>query len=138
LKELCLRICNIIQEQRNNKDEEFVKSVSEFINNNYYDHELSLENISRVFGVSPSYCNKTFKTYTGYTIIQYLDELRFEKAKYLLKNSDYKLQDILDKTGYIDKVNFIRKFKKKEGVTPIQYRTMMRISSNNISSDITL
>ena len=127
VKQLCLKICKTIQSQWNSKEEILSNELIRLINDNYSDNSLSLTKIPEVFGISTSHCSKVFKKYTGYTIMQYVDNIRLEKVKELLRNSDDKLQDILNKTGYVDKVNFIRKFKKKEGITPIQYRNISKI-----------
>ena len=47
-----------------------------------------------------------------------------EKVKTLLKTTNLNLREIIDRVGYVDETNFIRKFKKFEGMTPIQYRAM--------------
>ena len=128
LKDLSLKICQMVQTQRNSMDEKLADGIIRFINKNFADNTLSSIRIAETFGVSVSHCNKIFKGCTGDTVMEYVDKLRLVKAKELLTNSDDKLQDILDKTGYVDKVNFIRKFKKKEGMTPIQYRSVFRRS----------
>jgi YesN/AraC family two-component response regulator len=128
LKDLSLKICQMVQTQRNSMDEKLADGIIRFINKNFADNTLSSIRIAETFGVSVSHCNKIFKGCTGDTVMEYVDKLRLVKAKELLINSDDKLQDILDKTGYVDKVNFIRKFKKKEGMTPIQYRSVFRRS----------
>ncbi|HOJ12103.1 MAG TPA: helix-turn-helix domain-containing protein [Clostridiales bacterium] len=138
LEDLCANICSIIQKKWNEKDEITVKAIVNYIKANYSNSSLSLEEISDTFGISPSFCGKNFKTFTGMTIMKYVDDLRFEKAKELLKDTNYNLQYIIDNTGYVDKVNFIRKFRKKEGVTPIQFRNMYRLSIHeNIQNDET-
>ncbi|NGP57936.1 helix-turn-helix domain-containing protein [Paenibacillus thiaminolyticus] len=46
--------------------------------------------------------------------------------KELLKHTDVPLRDIMSEVGYNDPTNFIRKFKKSDGLTPIQYRIAVR------------
>ena len=76
--------------------------------------------------LSASYISRFFKFQTGYTISNYLDNLRLDKAKKLLKETELSLKEILDSIGYVDPTNFIRKFKKSEGLTPMQYRIYAR------------
>ena len=44
------------------------------------------------------------------------------RAKHLLRTSSAKIREIIQECGYADEANFIRKFKKQEGITPMQYR----------------
>ncbi|MBD2863765.1 AraC family transcriptional regulator [Paenibacillus oceani] len=49
-----------------------------------------------------------------------------EQAKQHLRTTDIKLKDMLAQVGYVDQANFNRKFKRAEGLTPLEYRTMHR------------
>ncbi|MBP1991732.1 helix-turn-helix transcriptional regulator [Paenibacillus eucommiae] len=100
------------------------QNVLAYVNDCYTDPSVSLENIAEKFGVSPSYLSRYFKDQTGYPLMRYMDGMRMNKAKELLKNTDMKLKDIVEHVGYVDQTNFIRKFKRNEGITPIQYRNV--------------
>lgn len=63
-----------------------------------------------------------FKSETGHTPMQYVDMRRMENAKNLLINSNLNLKQIVEQSGYIDESNFIRKFKKIENITPMNFR----------------
>ena len=59
-------------------------------------------------------------------------QLSAADTKQLLRETNLSLQELLLQVGYTDKTNFIRKFKKLENVTPIQYRTAYQSKIINI------
>ena len=56
------------------------------------------------------------------TPMQYVDSLRMEIARRLLTTTTQSLRQIVEQCGYLDESNFARKFKKQEGITPMNYR----------------
>ncbi|MHB8128188.1 MAG: helix-turn-helix domain-containing protein, partial [Mobilitalea sp.] len=78
--------------------------------------------VSRIVDISPYYFSKLFKEETGENFIEYLTNIRIEKAKKLLQNRDVSIKNICVDTGYSDPNYFSRIFKKQVGVTPTEYR----------------
>lgn len=74
--------------------------------------------------MSYSYLSRYFKQQTGCNFIYYLYRLRIDKAKEMLKNSGFKINQIAENVGFSDVNNFIRMFKKYEGITPGKYREL--------------
>lgn len=58
-------------------------------------------------------------------MMRYLDTLRMENAKKLLRETELPINDIVLQSGYVDKGNFFRKFKKLNNLTPVQYREVL-------------
>jgi AraC-like DNA-binding protein len=106
-----------------------VKSIIEYINENYCRHDFSVGNMSKYFNTSSSNLTHYFKSNTGQTISNYVNNLRIEKAKELLIQKTYNLAEIVERIGYYDTSSFIKKFKSATGMTPIQYR---KSKSNNL------
>ncbi|MNP60632.1 HTH-type transcriptional regulator YesS [compost metagenome] len=73
--------------------------------------------------------SKGFKLYLGKNFIEYLTELRVQKAKDLIGGTDLKMYDIAGQVGYQNGY-FNRIFKKVEGMTPKQYREWVQNSSS--------
>lgn len=122
----CSKICNYIERQKESKNYELRDKIMELINERYNDSELCLELIaSKCGGLSPSYISRYFKDQTGYPLMQYIDMMRMNRAKELLRETSMPLREIINHVGYMDESNFIRKFKKKEGITPAQYRNLI-------------
>ena len=127
---LCLKISQFIDNCRNDKDNIVANAIIEYIEANYMDNTLSLDSIADCFGASVSYCSKVFKGYTGSSLMQYVDNYRMARAKELLIETDLSLRKLTEQVGYVDETNFIRKFKRNEGITPIQYRGVHRASGH--------
>ena len=98
-----------------------VTKAKEYIDT-HYDQDLSLESISRQTDISPYYFSKLFKNKTGVTFIDYLTNLRIEKAKELLSDPSRSMKEICSEVGYSDPNYFSRIFKKVTGKTPTEYK----------------
>ena len=92
-----------------------------YIRNHMGEH-VSLDEVARLVHLSPSYFSRLFKSETGQTFSEYLQAIRIEWAKHLLKNGDYSLTEIAEKAGFFDQSHFIKVFKQATGVTPGLYR----------------
>jgi len=87
----------------------------------HYNDSLSIEQLGKIAGVSPKYFVDLFKKTFGISAIDYLTELRMNKAKQYLMQSQAKLRDIAHQVGYQDEFYFSRKFKQQVGVSPSVY-----------------
>lgn len=83
---------------------------------------LTLDFLSDFANVSKYYLSREFKKYTGFSPNDYLITLRINKAKFLLSNTALPAIKIAHEVGIYDKNNFTNLFKRKTGMTPIQYR----------------
>ena len=97
--------------------------AKQYIEENY-NRDICLDDISRIVDISPYYFSKLFKEETGENFIDYLTNLRIEKAKDLLMHSGMNIKNICVDTGYSDPNYFSRIFKKQVGVTPTEYREL--------------
>ena len=100
-----------------------VEKVISFIEKNFAE-DFSIVSLSEEFGISVYYLCHLFKKFTGTSIIDYRNELRFTKAKQLLINSEDSVSDIAIKTGFSDGAYFSRLFIKHEKILPSQYRKL--------------
>jgi transcriptional regulator GlxA family with amidase domain len=83
---------------------------------------ILLEQLAERFGLSPRNLIRRFKDATEQTPIQYLQELRIEKAKLLLESSQAAFDQITLQVGYEDGNSFRRLFKQRVGLAPSAYR----------------
>ncbi|NHN32506.1 AraC family transcriptional regulator [Paenibacillus agricola] len=86
-----------------------------------YNTEISLEMCAELYGIHALTLSKWFKKATGTTFIDYLTAIRLDKSKWLLANTNSKINDIAQLVGY-QPTYFNRLFKRHEGLTPSQYR----------------
>ena len=84
--------------------------------------EISLSVLAEEFHFSTQYVSQLFKNEIGVNFLTYLTNIRMEKAKKLLLNTDLPIAEISEQSGYGDYRVFTKVFKKSEGVTPSQYR----------------
>ena len=98
-----------------------VKKILDYINKNY-NKKISLELLSKEFYVSVSYLCVIIKKITGKTFVDYLTGIRMEKAKEMLRDSDFSIIKVAEQVGYVDYFYFSKLFKKYEGITPYQYK----------------
>ncbi|TBL70774.1 AraC family transcriptional regulator [Paenibacillus thalictri] len=103
---------------------QMVEQVILYLNERYMT-DLSLESCADYYGTSPYTLSRAFKQITGINFIDYLTNIRLVTAKQLLKESELKITEVAEKVGY-QQSYFNRIFKKYEGVTPSQFRDMVR------------
>lgn len=84
--------------------------------------DLSLNNLSKIFEVNPSYLSTLFKKETGSTLTDYVNKHRIERAKELLVSNNMQIQHIAQRCGMLDVNYFTKTFKKYTDLTPKKYR----------------
>lgn len=97
-----------------------LKQVLEFIETSYAT-AITLEQLSRIAGMSPKYFCRFFHTMTHKTPMDYVNHFRIEHACHQLLATDQPVTEIAFNCGFNDVSYFIRTFKKYKGVTPRQY-----------------
>ena len=124
-------ICNRVKVHADNKNDNMVKYINEFIDLNYQDKNLSLMTISSKLKMeSVYYLNKIFKKHSGESIQARINAVRLEKAAELIKVKDISVREVFEKVGYDNESNFYKLFKKKYGVTPNEYRLSYSIKED--------
>jgi two-component system response regulator YesN len=103
------------------------KSVLEtaisFIGKNYTEDSISLNKVACAANVSANHFSALFSREMKKTFIEYLTELRMNKAKQLLRCTDKRSGEIAMEIGYKDSHYFSYLFKKTQGITPSDYRS---------------
>jgi AraC-like DNA-binding protein len=117
------RIC---EDQQSKPGDFFTGMVSDYIEEVYSDHNLSVSKIAGHFNCHLAYLSNRFKEKTGIGMLEYINKLRVDKSTELLLTTEYSINDISEKVGYINTNTYIRIFKKIMGVTPNKYRSMKR------------
>lgn len=99
-----------------------VKQIINYLNENY-NQKISLEQIAHNMYLSPVYISKIFKEETGESPINYLINIRLEKARdILVKTDNSSIKSIANEVGYEDVYHFSKLFKKYYGISPLYYR----------------
>ena len=97
-----------------------VNQIKKYLEENLV-QQITLEDIASAVRLSSHYCCSLFKEVTGYTIFQYLDRLRVERAKMLLRHSHLNVTETAEELGYQNIYYFSRVFKKVTGISPTQF-----------------
>jgi two-component system response regulator YesN len=103
-----------------------ISRINKFIEDNV-SRDLSLTKIARAVYFNASYLSRFYKQNTGINILEYISELKVEKAKELLANPDLKINKISAQTGFDSPSYFTAFFRKYAGQSPKQYRDSLCI-----------
>lgn len=98
-----------------------IQSLVDYLSS-YYMEDISLDYLSTSLSISPAYLSKIFKEETGSSPIQYLIQIRLEKAKSLLGSSSLPIKNVAKAVGYDDAYYFSNLFKKHYNLSPSAYR----------------
>ena len=108
--------------KKEREHDDIVKNVKQIVNQEYGDQNLSLNEIADKVKVSSSFLRHLFKSSTNQSLSDYINIVRIEKAKGLLKTTSLSISDISDQIGFINSSYFFTVFKKMNGVTPNEFR----------------
>lgn len=108
---------------------QIIQGAEKFIRSRYAEG-LTLQSVAEEVHVTPVWLSKLFKKETGKTFLEYLTDIRVERAKRMLDEVQYKIYEVSAEVGYKDPVHFTKLFKKQTGHTPKEYRRLRGIAGN--------
>jgi AraC-like DNA-binding protein len=119
---LVYELLSVIAEQSSLESRnQYIDKALKYIHAHYCEN-INVQGLSLELGLSYNYFSKLFKRNTGVSPIQYINNLKINKAKFLLKNTDMQVGEIAEAVGCIDQFYFSRMFKRTENLSPIKYR----------------
>lgn len=121
LEDVSRKTFDLHEKNRLEQQEDLVSRIRHYIQENL-DGDTSLTAIADHFHFSREYLLRIFKKETGITILQYINDVKTEKAKELLKNQKLQIKEIAQMLGFNSTGYFIRFFKAKMGISPKVYR----------------
>lgn len=101
---------------------DIIEIAKDQIRKTYMSDEISLNTVAAEVGMSPSYFSSIFSKEMGKTFVEYLTEIRMDRAKELLMCSSMKTSEIGYEVGYKDPHYFSYIFKKTQNCTPKEFR----------------
>lgn len=120
-KQLHALIPILTDEMSSKNSVDLAQRITQYIQENYAGN-LQMEELERQFFMSSSSLLLAFKKKKVMTITAYIESVRMEKAKELLKSGLYSVQATAEAVGYLDANYFCRAFKRYTGSTPSKYR----------------
>lgn len=125
IHDLCNTLYNtvtdsIIGEKQINSD---IQKVLDYIEENYSE-PISIDDMTEYIHVSKYHFIRSFRRVMGVPPYTYLTTYRITVAKKLLLTTDYTVQEISEKCGFLDASNFIAQFKKHTGLKPMAYKKL--------------
>lgn len=98
-----------------------VQRVVRFINE-HYSERITLHEVAKTVFLNSSYLSIQFKKEMGKNFTDFLKNIRIEKAKALIRDTDMKAYEIGEYVGYTDYKYFSETFKAVTGCSPMEYR----------------
>ena len=123
LRKFVEKLVEVYQENNGKRKHWMIDQVLQYVEENY-NTALSTRDIAGRFFMNTSYFSKLFHEQMGCTFSNYLINVRVEKAKMMLTQTNMKLYDIAEAVGYTNVQYFSTIFKEKEGLTPSAFRQM--------------
>ncbi len=125
LSRACMRVLSFVRPKRQRATAEQIailfKNVSE-----YYADGILLEDIAAKIGTDPTAITHLLQRRFGLNYSELVGKIRVERAKRLLRESQFSIVEIARRVGVSDASNFGRLFRKFEGVAPLHYRERFR------------
>lgn len=100
-----------------------IGNAKDYIKKHYSHEDISLNMVAASVNFSPSHFSTIFSQETGITFVEFLTQVRMEKARELLLCTNMRVSDIGYEVGYRDSHYFSYLFKKTQGISPKDYRT---------------
>ena len=104
--------------------------ILSYLHDHYAEH-ITLEKISNITHLSSGECCRLFKATYGCTIFNYLADYRLEQSTLLLSDHSLSVSRIAELCGFNSPSYFIKRFREKVGVSPLQYRNVPDQCSGN-------
>ena len=119
-------VLNFALEFRNSKSTsrygDVILKAKKYIEENYADQNTTLTTVAEAVAMSPNHFSAIFSHECKTTFIEYLTDVRIEKAKKLMKETDMKGYDIAYECGFSDPHYFSYIFKKNTGLSPREFK----------------
>lgn len=106
-----------------------IEFAAEIMENNYY-KDLRIEDIASAVQLEKKYFARKFRNHFGVPPLDYLTDIRIKKSCELLRNGDCMIKETAFLCGYNSSLAFNVAFKRKMGMSPLQYRESKKITDN--------
>jgi AraC-like DNA-binding protein len=110
----------------NKTDEDFLKKLNSILMENIAEHDLSVEKISALMGISVSTLYRKVKALTDLNTVEYIRLTRLKKAAEMLSDGNFRINEISYLVGFSSPSYFATSFQKQFGISPSQFGRKMK------------
>ncbi len=103
------------------RSDDVYQGICIYIQENFH-RAINRSSIAQRFNISPNHLSRLFRQQGHMTLADYITWVRIDRAKFMLRKYDFRLQDVATRCGFQDVNYFFRVFKTKTGRTPSEYR----------------
>lgn len=121
IKDVLLKLSPSFREKKGTRNSTIIETILSYMGT-HYSEDIRLDMMAEKVYLSPSYLSRLFKQETGSNFIETLTSIRIQAAHQLLADPNIRITTIAERCNLGSTNNFIRLFKKYEGMTPGQYR----------------
>ncbi len=126
LEDVAVRIAEKVNNFNNKSIKLILRKAIDYIQE-HYNEQVTLNEVAENIYVSTFYISRMFKKELGKSFVDYLNDVRIEKSKELLKDVKYKTYEVAEIVGISDPHYFSKLFKKYSGMTPSEYRETLAL-----------
>ncbi|WP_214628214.1 response regulator [Paenibacillus agaridevorans] len=124
LVRLCDSISEFLRKTRETPPDSEISGVAAYIRSHYWE-DINLKKIAGMFYITSGYLGQLFKKETGKYFNDFINEIRVEAAKKLLRDPRWSIADIAEKVGYKNTNHLYLHFKNYAGISPGDYRKQL-------------
>ena len=113
-------------------NEQIVREIASYVEFNY-DKDISILKLLKKHGISKRTFFRYWKKIFRSSPTKYINELKINSARGMLKDSLLRITEIAENLGFKDPLYFSRAFKNHVGISPLQYRKRSKVSNEQLS-----
>ncbi len=104
------------------RSQDLFKGICIYVQENFH-RNINRNTVAARFNISPNHLSRLFRQEGHMRFADYISWVRLERAKFMLKRYNFRLEEVAQRCGYHDSNYFCRVFKRKTGKTPTEYRS---------------
>ncbi len=119
-------VCNDVRRRPVNSSSSLIAKIDEYLCERFFDTALNVTNVAVHFDMNTTYLSNMYKKKKGIGLLEYLTNIRMEKAKEVLREDPYiTIEDLCKRVGVGNVRTFSRVFVKYVGVTPGKFKDLV-------------
>lgn len=125
LRNLYLRV--MTEDKQNESEGNIMDAIQKTIREQFTSPNFNISMLADMLKLTPAYIGRVFIERTGIRLVDYLSDMRLEHACKMLRETVVPVKDICVASGYMDANYFARLFRRKVGMSPVEYRTRYKL-----------